>query len=171
MSSNAAKMTIRRRITFAFAVAIAAAAVFAATEAFIHTRFQSAYIPAAEYSARSLYLLTGHRERGHLVEVAGKGFHSAEPSRTPQDLVEMLRERYPYDFDEKKIIWVLRDEEGAFFYNLSPNSPALTLLSVLMAIAIFVALCKIECRTVLSWMPQIGPSAEGHSRFIRPTRP
>ena len=110
----------------------------------MHTRFQSTYIPAAEYSERSLYLLTGHRERGHLVELAGKGFHSAEPGRTPQDVVEMLRKRYPYDFDEKRIIWVLRDEEGAFFYKLSPNWPALVLLSALMAITIFIALAKVQ---------------------------
>lgn len=140
MSFITAEMTLRRRITFAIVASVLVSTVFAFSEAFIHTRLQSAYIPAAEYSEHSLYLLTGHRERGHLIEMAGKGLHSAEPGQTPQDVVEKLRKHYPYDFDEKKIIWVLRDEEGAFFYKLSPNWPAIALLTALMAVAIFTAL-------------------------------
>lgn len=131
------KNFLQRRIGISVLLAIIAWAVLALSEAYFHTKLQSAYISSDLHKDSAFYLLVGERQRGHLVELVGKGYHSAEPNQTQQEVLEKLRKRYPNEFDEKKVVWVLRDEDSAFYYRLKPNWPFACMLIPLLAGLIF----------------------------------
>lgn len=98
-------------------------------EAYTQTRLQSFYVASSDFKASALYTLVGERHRGHLVEIQGRGFHSAEPGQNQQQITEKLKQRYPNEFEKLKITWVLSDDEGAFFYLLKPNWPVAAILA------------------------------------------
>ena len=119
-----------KAVLVAVAFGVVVAVTLLAIEFFGHTRFDSRYIPV---QSRKPYLLSSERERGLLVQFDGRGYHSAEPGTTQTEFVERIRKQYPNEFDPKKLVWVLRDEEGAFFYRLSPNWLSVALLATLAA--------------------------------------
>jgi hypothetical protein len=106
-----------RRLLHALGIALTLCVALVLLEYFMHTRLQSTYISSNEFHRASFYLLVGKRERGTMVIVPGKGFHSAKPGQTHAEVIGSLRARYPNEFDERKVTWVLQDEEGAFFYH------------------------------------------------------
>jgi hypothetical protein len=122
------RTTNSRRFFLSVLAGVVAWASLVVAEAFAQTRLQSFYIAANDFNASALYTLIGERQRGYLLEIPGKGFHSAEPGQTQQQVTEMLKQRYPNEFDNLEVTWVLSDEEGAFFYRLSPNWPVAAFL-------------------------------------------
>jgi hypothetical protein len=106
-------------------------AVLCLAELFAATGFESRYQSSTEYQSRKHWLLRGERERGTLVQFSNYGTHSAPPGLSQSQVLERLRERYPNDFDTKKVVWVLRDEESAFFYRLVPNWAAILFILTL----------------------------------------
>lgn len=108
-------------LTRALILGIIVVLVACTFEALTLTRLQSLYIGAAEASNRSPVLLRFVRERGTLVHFGSRGHLAAEPGIDQKEVIALLRNRYPNEFDEKKVTWTLIDDEGAFFYRLTPN--------------------------------------------------
>lgn len=127
-----------RSVGLSLAPSIALLVVLCLVELFVFTRFESQFQSSTDYRAQKHWLLRGERERGTLVELSGYGFHSAPPGLSQPQVLERLKQRYPNDFDPKKVVWVLRDEESAFFYRLVPNWAALLfVLFLLFACLVF----------------------------------
>lgn len=121
-----------RSAGLSIASSIALLVVLCLVELFVSTRFESQFQSSTDYRAQKHWLLRGERERGTLVEFSGSVFHSAPPGLGQPQVLELLKQRYPNDFDAKKVVWVLRDEESAFFYRLVPNWAALLLVLFLL---------------------------------------
>lgn len=132
---------MQRQVTIAAGLALGACIVLIVCEYYLHTRLQSFYVSSREFGQSSYYLLVGERQRGELVVVPGKGYHSAAPGRSKAEVVASLRARYPNDFDENKLVWVLKDEEGAFYYRLKPNWLAAVVLFVMLT-SLFSWMCR-----------------------------
>lgn len=124
------RTTNSRRFFLSLLAGVVVWASLVALESFAQTRLQSFYLASNDFKASALYTLVGERQRGYLVEILGKGFHSAEPGQTQQQVIEKLKQRYPNEFDNLKLTWIMSDEEGAFFYCLKPNWPVAVLLVV-----------------------------------------
>lgn len=130
-----------RSAAIATALSIALLIALSLGELFVSTRFESQFQSSKQYATQTHWLLRGERERGIMVEYSGHGFHSTEPGVSQPQILERLQKRYPNEYDEKKVIWVLSDDEGAFFYRLAPNWPALffalSLSSIFLLMPIF----------------------------------
>ena len=111
--------------------------VACAIEALTLTRLQSLYVGAAAAAQRSPVLFTLVRERGTLVQFGTRGYLAAEPGVDQQEVIARLQNRYPNEFDEKKMVWTLTDDEGAFFYRLAPNWLSVTLAFFLATITTY----------------------------------
>lgn len=107
--------------SISFALALLLVALVAACEFYAATRFESQYVSAKEYQALSRWLLVGKRERGTFLNFDDRGYHAVSPDITMDGVTSRLKERYPNEYDPKKISWVLTDDEGAFFYRLGLN--------------------------------------------------
>lgn len=121
-------------------------------EFFASTRFESKFQSSKQYDAQTHWLLRGERERGTLIEYSGHGVHSIEPGINQSEILEKLKNRYPNEYDTKKIVWVLRDDESAFFFRLVPNWFAFFFLLPLTTAFLFVPTFRLVSRPNSSYL-------------------
>ena len=129
--------TLSSSLLRAVLLGIGVVLVACAFEALTLTRLQSVYVSAAEAAKRSPVLFSLVRERGTLVQFGPRGYLAVEPDIDQQVAIARLRNRYPNEFDEKKVIWTLTDDEGAFFYRLTPNWLSVAFATLLATIATY----------------------------------
>lgn len=103
-------------------------------EALTLTRLQSSYLNSTDASKRTPILFSLVRERGTLVQFADKGYMSAEPGVSQREVLDRVRNRYPQEYDEKKVIWSLVDSDGAIFYRLTPNWRSIAFVTILASL-------------------------------------
>jgi hypothetical protein len=126
--------TALRSLCLSLAAGFGLATLLLAIEYFAVTRFDGNFIPVSQFKAERPMLLALDRQRGTLVQLTGRGFMSAAPGVSQAEVSERLRARFPNEYDPKKVTWILTDEEGAFFYLVSPRWPALGALALVSAL-------------------------------------